>query len=95
MKKWILASVSLALMASAGVAQEQGRLGVECRKEVRALCVPGGGRPERGAIKACLKDKASQLSEGCRAELKARKELRRSNKAAQPKSEGGTGAPKL
>jgi arylformamidase len=88
MKKWILASVSLALMASSGVAQEQQRLGAECRKEVRALCVPGGGRPERGAMKSCLKDKASQLSEGCRGELKARMELRRSNKATQPKNEG-------
>jgi arylformamidase len=87
MKKWILASVSLALMASAGVAQERQRLGVECRKEVRALCVPGGGRPERGAIKSCLKDKATQLSQGCRAELKARKELRQQSKADKLKSE--------
>jgi arylformamidase len=89
MKKWVLAGVSLALAASAGVAQDRQRLGAECRKEVRALCVPGGGRPERGAMKACLKDKASQLSEGCRAELKARMELRRKDAPAQPKSEGG------
>jgi arylformamidase len=89
MKKWVLASVSLALMASAGVAQERQRLGVECRKEVRALCVPGGGRPERGAMKACLKDKASQLSEGCRGELRQRMEQRRGGEPRQPKSEGG------
>ena len=86
MKKWVFAGVGIALMASAGVAQERQRLGAECRKEVRALCVPGGGRPERGAIKSCLKDKASQLSEGCRAEMKARMELRRQNKADQPES---------
>jgi arylformamidase len=89
MKKWVFAGASLALVASAAVAQEQQRLGAECRKEVRALCVPGGGRPERGAIKSCLKNKASQLSEGCRAELKARKELRRKEAPAQPKSEDG------
>jgi arylformamidase len=93
MKKWVLAGVSLALMASAGVAQDRQRLGPECRKEVRALCVPGGGRAERGAMKACLKDKASQLSEGCRAELKARMELRRKETPAAPKS--GTDAPSL
>jgi arylformamidase len=88
MKKWVFAGVSLALMASAAVAQEQQRLRAECRKEVRALCLPEGGQPERGAIKSCLKDKASQLSEGCRAEVKARMELRRSKEApAQPKSE--------
>jgi arylformamidase len=89
MKKWVFAGVSLALVASAGVAQERQRLGVECRKEVRALCVPGGGRPERGVMQSCLKDKASQLSEGCRAEVKARMELRRKEAAPQPKSEGG------
>lgn len=88
MKKWIFAVVSLALTASAGLAQERQRLGAECRKEVRELCVPGQGRPERGAIRACLKDKASQLSEGCRAELKARMEQRREDKSRQPKSEG-------
>jgi arylformamidase len=86
MTKWIFASVSLALMASAAPAQERGRLGMECRKEVRALCFSGEGRPERGVMKACLKDKASQLSEGCRAEIKARMELR---KNSAPKSEGG------
>ena len=95
MKKWIFAGVSLAFIASAAVAQEQQRLGAECRKEVRALCVPGGGRPERGAIKSCLKDKASQLSEGCRADLKKRAELRREKKASQPKREGAAEAPKL
>jgi arylformamidase len=88
MKKWVLAGVSMAMVASPGVAQERQRLGAECRQEVRALCVPGGGRPERGVIKSCLKDKASQLSEGCRAELKARKEARRKDASAQPKSEG-------
>lgn len=90
MKKWIFAGVSLALMASAGLAQERQRLGAECRKEVRALCVSGSGRPERGAIKACLKDKASQLSEGCRAEIKERIDQRRGGETRQPKSEGGT-----
>ena len=95
MKKWVLAGVSLALAASAGVAQERQRLGVECRKEVRALCFSGEGRPERGAMKACLKDKASQLSDGCRAEIKDRMEQRRKAGSLQPKSEGGTDAPKL
>jgi arylformamidase len=95
MKKWILAGVSLALVASAAVAQERGRLGMECRKEVRALCFSGEGRPERGVIKSCLKDKASQLSDGCRAEIKDRMEQRRKAGSLQPKSEGSTDAPKL
>ena len=89
MKKWIFAGVSVALIASAGFAQERQRLGAECRKEVRALCLSGTGRPERGAIKACLKDKAGQLSEGCRAELRERMEQRRGNEERQPKAEGG------
>jgi arylformamidase len=90
MKKWVLAGVAIALMASAGVAQQRGeRLGAECRKEVRALCFSGGGRPDRDAIRACLKDKVAQLSEGCRGELKKRMEQRRGNQPAQPKSEGG------
>jgi arylformamidase len=88
MKKWVLASVSLALMASAGMAQERQRLGAECRKEVRALCLPDSGLPERGAIKSCLKDKASQLSDGCQAEIKDRMEQRRKAGSLQPKGEG-------
>jgi arylformamidase len=95
MKKWVFAGVSVAMVASAGVAQERQRLGAECRKEVRALCVPGGGRPERGVMQSCLKDKASQLSDGCRAEIKDRMEQRRKAAPAQPKSEGSTDAPKL
>jgi arylformamidase len=95
MKKLVLTGVSLALLASAGVAQDRQRLGPECRKEVRALCFSGEGRPERGAMKSCLKDKASQLSDGCRAEIKTRMEQRRKAGSLQPKSEGGTDAPKL
>jgi arylformamidase len=95
MQKWIIAGVTVALMATASVAQERQRLGAECRKEVRTLCVPGGGKPERGAIKACLNDKASQLSEGCRSEIKARIEQRRKDAPAQPKSEGSADAPSL
>jgi acetyl esterase/lipase len=89
MKKWVFASVSLALLASAGTAQERQRLGAECRKEVRALCFSSGVRPDRDAMRACLKDKASQLSEACRGELRKRMEQRRERQPAQPKSEGG------
>jgi len=46
-------------------------------------------------MKACLKDKASQLSDGCRAEIKDRMEQRRKAGSLQPKGEGGTDAPKL
>ena len=89
MKKWVFGCVSLALVASTGLAQERQRLGPECRKEVRALCFSGEGRPERGAIKSCLKDKASQLSQGCRAEIKDRMEQRRKGKPTGPKDESG------
>ncbi len=88
MKKWVFECASLALVASAGVAQERQRLGAECRKEVRTLCFTGEGKPERGAMKSCLKDKASQLSQGCRAEIKDRMEQRRKAASEQPKSEG-------
>ncbi len=95
MQKWIIGGLAVALLATPSVAQERQRLGAECRKEVRALCVPGGGRPERGAMKACLKDKASQLSEGCRGEIKARMEQRRKDAPVAPKGEGGASTPGL
>ena len=89
MKKWILAGVAVALVATHAVAQK-ARLTPECRKEVRALCVPSGGRPERGAIKSCLTDKASQLSQGCRAELMERIKQKRGNAPQQSPSEGAS-----
>lgn len=79
----------MALLASASTAQPRDRLPAECREELRALCLSSGGRPQRGAFRACLKEKATQISQGCRAEIKQRIEQRGGNRQRQPSSEGG------
>ena len=66
MRKWILGSVTVALVATCAVAQQQ-RLPAECRKEIVQLC-----GMNRDAIRGCLTEKASQLSENCRSELRER-----------------------
>ncbi len=66
MRKWILGSAALALVATCAVAQRGGRLPAECRKEIVQLC-----GMNRAAIRGCLQEKASQLSENCRSELRA------------------------
>lgn len=64
MRKWILGSAAIALVATCAVAQRQ-RLPAECRKEVVQLC-----GMNREAIRGCLAEKASQLSESCRSEIR-------------------------
>jgi acetyl esterase/lipase len=55
MRKWILASGAIALMATCAVAQRGQRLPAECRGEVMQKCGMSGGR---AAIIACIKQKA-------------------------------------
>lgn len=66
MRKWILGSAAIALVATCAVAQRGGRLPAECRKEIVQLC-----GINREAMRGCLQEKASQLSENCRSELRA------------------------
>lgn len=65
MRKWILGSAAIALVATCAVAQRGGRLPAECRKEIVQLC-----GMNREAIRGCLQEKAGQLSESCRSELR-------------------------
>lgn len=66
MRKWILGSTAIALIATVAVAQRGGRLPAECRTEIVQLC-----GMNREAIGDCLKEKSSRLSENCRSELRA------------------------
>lgn len=65
MQKWFLGSAAIALVATCAVAQRGGRLPAECRREIVQLC-----GMNREAIRGCLQEKASQLSENCRSELR-------------------------
>lgn len=65
MRKWILGSAAIALVATCAVAQRGGRLPAECRKEIVQLC-----GMNREAIRGCLQENAAQLSENCRSELR-------------------------
>ncbi len=64
MQKWILGAAALTMVATCAVAQRQ-RLPAECRQEVVQLC-----GLNRDAIRGCLREKASQLSENCRSEIR-------------------------
>lgn len=85
----LIGSLMLAacIISPAASQQSRERLSPDCRKQVRDLCFSGGAR-DRGAIRACFKEKASQLSEDCRAELRKRIEDR-VGKERQAPSEGG------
>lgn len=65
MRKWILGSAAIALVATCAVAQRGGRLPAECRKEIVQLC-----GMNREAIRGCLQEKASELSDSCRSQLR-------------------------
>ena len=76
--KLILVAGALAALATPILAQQRGggeRLPKECRAEIVKLC----GSPQEGGrsqMRTCLMEKADQLSEGCRASLRARIEQR-------------------
>ncbi|MBK9430856.1 MAG: alpha/beta hydrolase [Sphingomonadales bacterium] len=82
MRKLILAGAAIAVLASAAVAQRGERLERECRQEVRELCGMG-----RGKLRECLREKSSELSEGCYDQLRQRIEARqgKAEKGASPK----------
>ncbi len=65
MRKWIMAGGVLAMITTCAVAQNGARLSAPCRKEVVQLC-----GMNREAIRGCLREKVSQLSENCRSEIR-------------------------
>lgn len=85
MKKWILGGAAMALVATCAVAQRTGRLPAECRKEVMQLC-----GMDREAIRGCLKEKASQLSESCRSEIREQMGKRSGDEKAARATAGST-----
>lgn len=64
MRKWILAGGTIALMATCAVAQRGQRLPAECRREIVQLC-----GINRDAMRTCLMEKSSQLSDNCRSAI--------------------------
>lgn len=73
--KLLLAAGAFATLATPILAQQRGggeRLPPECRAEIVKLC-----GTDRSQMRSCLTEKASQLSDGCRAALRARIEQRR------------------
>jgi len=88
--KLLLAAGALAALASPILAQQRGggeRLPRECRDEIVKLC-----GTDRAQIRTCLMEKASQLSEGCRASLRARIEQQRGQRGGSGAGAGDTGA---
>jgi len=61
------ALAATAMIAAPLFAQQQGRISRECRQEVVKLC----GR-DRSKIPSCLQERASELSEACKAEVRER-----------------------
>ena len=79
--KAMIAAGALAVLAAPLLAQQRSRAGglggerlaPACRTEIVRLCGGGG----REGLRTCLAEKADQLSEDCRSELRARMEQRR------------------
>ena len=81
--KTMLAVLGGALIATPILAQQRDRPSRECVREIVQLC----GR-DRSKIRACLKEKYTQLSESCSAELRERMRETRGDRAGreQPRS---------
>lgn len=85
MRKWIFGGVALAMVGTCAVAQRGQRLPTECRQEVVQLC-----GINRDAMRGCLREKYSQLSENCQSELRAMMAQRGEGGAATARATGGT-----
>lgn len=83
---WIAGTAAVSLIAI-GSAQAQDRLPRECRQEVVKLC-----GTDRAAMRTCLRDKASELSETCRSELSKRFEAARGTQSGGMKRGQGADA---
>lgn len=83
--KALIAAGALAALASPILAQQRGpgggRAAPACRAEIVKLCGAAG----REGLRTCLAEKASELSDECRSQLRARMEQRR----GQGKGPGG------
>ena len=83
---------NLALIAAAGVlatsaafAQQRERLPRACVSEIRALC-----GSDRAQVRACLRERYAELSEGCAGELRARMQGRTPREGARAAPEAAT-----
>ena len=70
-----LAACAAAMITTPIFAQSQERLSRECRQEVRELCASTGR--DRDKLRACVREKFSELSEECSGQLRDRVEQRR------------------
>lgn len=67
MRKWILATTAIIVVATASNAQRGERLSKDCRRELVELC-----GMDRNKMRECIAEKRESLSEPCAAELQAR-----------------------
>ncbi|MFO6430233.1 hypothetical protein ACLBKT_09095 [Erythrobacter sp. W302b] len=73
--KALIAVAAIAVLASPILAQQRRGSGErnagECRAEIVKLC-----GSDRSQMRACLREKRGELSDGCQSELRARMEAR-------------------
>jgi arylformamidase len=85
--KALIALAATAVLATPILAQQRegARLPAACREEIVALC-----GIDRAQLRTCLRDKAAELSDGCRTALRERMEARRGSEGAPGRRGGGT-----
>lgn len=75
----IVAAMSCGAIIAAAPATAQQRASEECRTEARALCA----MDDRAERRSCMREKVSELSEGCRAEFAKMREARANGEGGQ------------
>jgi len=89
--KALIAVAAVAVLASPILAQQRRegeRIASECRAEIVKLC-----GDDRSQMRTCLRERYTELSEGCQSELRARMEARRG--ARSERSDPAAGAQAL
>lgn len=78
--KALVAAGALAMLATPILAQQRRggeRIAPQCRTEIMQLCGAAQGGGEPGAMRTCLAERRSELSDGCKAALRERIAARR------------------
>jgi hypothetical protein len=83
MRKLMIAFAATGLASSVAQAGPAAGVSQACRTEVQTLCPKTGDKQAR---RACMMEKRGQVSEGCRAEIRAAREKLRAAKQAKSMS---------
>lgn len=83
----LLACTAAPLLLTMPAAAQQGAVRAACMQDIQRLCPTQLANRDRDAIRACLRSRIAEASDGCRSAIRAQMQANR-------ETSGGEGQPK-